>query len=78
MRKSQSLSRSVRHALLAGVVVLGLAAGQASAATPAAPSNPTVTGKKKVKPGVIYIHTKRLTTCTSWGKDKNWCKDNAQ
>jgi hypothetical protein len=71
-------TRHLCHALLAGVVVLGLAVGPAGAATPASPTGPTLTGKKKVKPGVIYIHTKRFTSCSSWGKDKNWCKDHAQ
>ena len=25
--------------------------------------------------GVIYINTKRFYSCTSWGKDKNFCKN---
>jgi hypothetical protein len=74
-----SKNRIVGQIVIAASIALGLAASPAGATTsPASPSGPTMTAKKKVKPGVIYIHTKRFTSCSSWGKDKNWCKDNAQ
>jgi len=32
-------------------------------------------GKSKdPEKGVIYVHTKRFTFCSSWGRDKDFCK----
>ena len=65
---------------------LYLAAGLALAATtltaaqaahgPVQPQDPTSTlsdPSHKPKKGVIYVKTKRFTTCASWGKDKGLC-----
>jgi hypothetical protein len=68
-------------------LALGLAAGLALAATnltaaqagsgPLQPTDPTSSvsdPSHKPKKGVIYIKTKKFTSCSSWGKDKNFCK----
>jgi hypothetical protein len=52
-------------AAAAGHVPLAEAAGQGS--------TQNMKAKPKVKKGVIFIRTKRFSSCSDWGRDKGWC-----